>query len=101
VNKSTRQRLFFLGRLALGMALLTALLVVNDNGREVLHAFVQLQPMYLIPFFAITYPLLGASCQEMGAFPARARGRDRLPPTVSSLSGRVLLQQLLTQHGRR
>jgi len=64
LNKSTRQRLFSLGRLALGVALLAALLVVNDNGRKVLDAFVQVQPIYLIPFFAITYPLLGASCMK-------------------------------------
>lgn len=73
MNKSTRQRLFFLGKLALGVALLAALLVVNDNGRKVLDAFVQIQPMYLIPFFAITYPLLGASCMKWGLF-LRERG---------------------------
>ncbi len=100
MNKSTRQRLFFLGKLALGVALLAALLVVNDNGRKVLDAFVRVQPMYLIPFFAITYPLLGRELHEMGAVPARARGGHRLPPLVPSVSGRVLLQQLLTQHGR-
>jgi hypothetical protein len=73
VNKSTRQRLLFLGRLALGVALLTALLVLNDNGRKVLDAFVQVQPIYLIPLFAITYPLLGASCMKWGLF-LRERG---------------------------
>jgi glycosyltransferase 2 family protein len=73
VNKSTRQRLLFLGRLALGVALLTALLVLNDNGRKVLDAFVQVQPIYLIPLFAITYPLLGASRMKWGLF-LRERG---------------------------
>lgn len=68
MNKQARQRLLFLGRLALGVSLLTALLIWNDNGRKVLNAFVQAQPLYLIPFFCITYPLLGASCMKWGLF---------------------------------
>ncbi len=73
MKKSTRQRTFFLGKLALGVTLLAALLAFNENGRKVLEIFVRAQPIYLIPFFAITYPLLGASCMKWGLF-LRERG---------------------------
>jgi glycosyltransferase 2 family protein len=62
------QRLFFLGKLALGVSLLVALLVWNDNGRKVLEGLAKTQPFYLIPFFCITYPLLGASCMKWALF---------------------------------
>jgi uncharacterized protein (TIRG00374 family) len=73
VNKSKTRRLFFVAKLVLGVSLLAALLYVNDNGRKVLEVFDQARPIYLIPFFALTYPLLGASCMKWGLF-LRERG---------------------------
>jgi uncharacterized protein (TIRG00374 family) len=73
VKKPTLQRLLFLFKLVLGVSLLAALLYFNDNGRKVLEVFDQAQPIYLIPFFAITYPLVGASCMKWGLF-LRERG---------------------------
>ncbi|MCA1851841.1 MAG: flippase-like domain-containing protein, partial [Beggiatoa sp.] len=62
------QRLFFLGKLALGVSLIVALLVWNENGRKVLEVLAKTQPFYLIPFFCITYPLLGASSMKWALF---------------------------------
>lgn len=73
MNQSRTRRLFFVAKLVLGVSLLAALLYVNDNGRKVLEVFDQARPIYLIPFFAITYPLLGASCMKWGLF-LRERG---------------------------
>lgn len=73
VNIQISNRLSFLGRLALGVSLFAALLIWNDNGRKVLDLFVQVQPLYLIPFLCIAYPLLGSSCMKWGLF-LRERG---------------------------
>lgn len=67
-NLSKRSRVLFSLKLGLGITLLAALLLWNDNWRRVLEAFANAQPYYLIPFLGIVFPMLGASCLKWGLF---------------------------------
>lgn len=63
-----RSRLLFAGKLALGLGLLAWLLLWDDNWIKVLDLFVAVRPIYLIPFIAISFVLIGISCLKWRLF---------------------------------
>jgi uncharacterized protein (TIRG00374 family) len=67
-TRAPRSRILLAVKLSLGLALLIVLLLWNDNWRRVWEAFSNARPLYLIPFLAITFPLIGSSCLKWGLF---------------------------------
>jgi hypothetical protein len=63
-----RKRVLFIGKLTLGAALLAVLLVAGGAWRDVLGQLQQARLVYLGPFLAMTFVLIGISCAKWQLF---------------------------------
>ena len=63
-----KKNIVFIGKLLIGLGLIAALLLIDDNWRKVLVIAGDMRPLYLIPFFAITLFLTGVSCIKWRLF---------------------------------
>ncbi len=70
---TAHSRLIFVLKLGLGIGLLAWLLFWDDNWRKVLALFGDIRPLYLLPFVAVTFVLVGISCLKWNLF-LRERG---------------------------
>jgi hypothetical protein len=63
-----RSNLIFAGKMVIGLGLIAALLLIDNNWKKVLDIAADMRPAYLIPFFAITLFLTGVSCIKWRLF---------------------------------
>ena len=73
MTDTTRGRLRYAAKLLLGLGLLAALLLMDQNWRKVLDLAKQARPAYLLPFFGVSVALIGVSCLKWRLF---LRGRS-------------------------
>ncbi len=78
-----RGKRLFLIKVVLGVSLLVALLLWNDNWRQVLQIFAGAEPVWVVPFFAISGLMIWTSCLKWGLFLEEQRVTISQPRLVS------------------
>lgn len=85
-----KRRLVFLAKLVLGLGLLTALLVSNENWKQLLNLASGAQLAYLPSFFGISVVLIWVSCLKWKLFVTAGSN----PPSILRLMGLYIIGYL-------